>query len=129
MTFRIINTSQLALEPVNSDRQVLKRLSPLSPAIEPEPVYEPAMSDIQRNRMEMLAIYDAPHNLPVSQFAKLAGKSRDQINREIKAGKLLTLNIGNRWQHIPDWQLEPIKHRLVYDLPKQAAGIETLALS
>lgn len=87
------------------------------------------MSDIQRNRMEMLAIYDAPHNLPVSQFAKLAGKSRDQINREIKAGKLLTLNIGNRWQHIPDWQLEPIKHRLVYDLPKQAAGIETLALS
>ncbi|MEH6498285.1 MAG: hypothetical protein V7751_02735 [Pseudoalteromonas distincta] len=41
-----------------------------------------------------------------------AGKSRDQINREIKTGKLLTLKVGNRGQRIPDWQLDPIKLRL-----------------
>ncbi|WP_407830694.1 hypothetical protein [Verminephrobacter eiseniae] len=41
-------------------------------------------TDFQRAHAKMLATYEAPHNLPVPVFAKLAGKSRDQINREIK---------------------------------------------
>src|SRR6218665_1348674 len=44
----------------------------------------PGQTDFQRSPAKMLATYEAPHNLPVPVFAKLAGKSRDQINREIK---------------------------------------------
>jgi hypothetical protein len=33
-------------------------------------------------------------NLPVTLFAKLAGKSRDQVNRELQAGKLPALRMG-----------------------------------
>src|SRR3546814_10184075 len=51
---------------------------------------------IQREREEMLAIYESPNNLPVPLFGKLAGKSKDQINRELKAGKLLSISLGNR---------------------------------
>ncbi|MFT4100468.1 MAG: integrase arm-type DNA-binding domain-containing protein [Burkholderiaceae bacterium] len=80
---------------------------------EPEPVIEVAISDLQRERMEMIAVYEASGNLPVVQYARLAGKSRDQVNREIKAGKLLTLSMGNRGQRVPEWQLDPLKQRLV----------------
>ncbi|MBV2205649.1 MAG: integrase arm-type DNA-binding domain-containing protein [Pseudomonas sp.] len=83
---------------------------------------EVVVSDFQRERMEMLEIYEAPHNLPVVQFARLAGKSRDQINREIKAGKLLTLNVGNRGQRIPEWQLDPYKHELTRLLMIKLSG-------
>ncbi|MFS2068418.1 tyrosine-type recombinase/integrase [Pseudomonas sp. CT11-2] len=73
----------------------------------------PQVSDIQRQRAEMLAIYEAPSNLPLLVFAKLAGKSRDQVNRDIKARRLLSLSLGNRGQRIPDWQLDPLQHKLV----------------
>ncbi|WP_191833897.1 tyrosine-type recombinase/integrase [Pseudomonas fluorescens] len=96
---------------------------PAVPAV-PEPVApaEVVVSDFQRERMEMLEIYEAPHNLSVVQFARLAGKSRDQINREIKAGKLLTLNVGNRGQRIPEWQLDPYKHELTRLLMIKLSG-------
>jgi integrase len=93
----------------------------------PEPV-EVAVSDFQRERREMLEIYEAPNNLPVVQFAKLAGKSRDQINREIKAGKLLTLSMGNRGQRIPDWQLDPLKQELVRMVLLQVGDVDSWQL-
>ncbi|MGB5957806.1 tyrosine-type recombinase/integrase [Pseudomonas sp.] len=71
------------------------------------------VSDIQRERAQMLEIYEAATNLPLLSFARLAGKSRDQINRDIKARRLLSLSLGNRGQRIPDWQLDPLKHKLV----------------
>ncbi len=92
---------------------------------ESAPAVEEVVSDVQRERMEMLEIYEASHNLPVFQFARLAGKSRDQINREIKAGKLLTLSIGNRGQRIPDWQLDPIKQQLMSALLRQAGKVDS----
>lgn len=36
----------------------------------------------------MLSIYEAPTNLPLPAFARLAGKSRDQINRDMKSRRL-----------------------------------------
>lgn len=105
-----------------------QRLSPLPPASEPELVVESAVSDIQRERQEMLDIYESSHVLPVHQFAKLAGKSRDQINREIKAGKLLVLGMGNRGQRIPDWHLDPVKSELIFDLLKQPMSIDSWQL-
>jgi len=71
------------------------------------------VSDIQKERAQMLAIYEAPTNLPLPAYARLAGKSRDQINRDIKARRILSLSLGNRGQRIPDWQLDPLKHKLV----------------
>ena len=86
------------------------------------------ISDIQRERQEMLAIYESPHVLPILQFAKLAGKSRDQINREIKAGKLLGLNIGNRGHRIPDWQLDMNKSKLVIEVLKLLPDVDSWQL-
>ncbi|WP_407682543.1 MULTISPECIES: hypothetical protein [Pseudomonas] len=64
----------------------------------------------------MLEIFEAPTNLPLLSFARLAGKSRDQVNRDIKAHRLLSLSLGNRGQRIPDWQLDPLKHKLVLEV-------------
>lgn len=58
-------------------------------------------------------------------FAKLAGKSRDQINREIKAGKLLSLGMGNCGQRVPDWQLDSVKNKLVQVVLKQATEADS----
>ncbi|MCP1106549.1 integrase arm-type DNA-binding domain-containing protein [Serratia nevei] len=86
---------------------------PAVPVQEQPPVpVEPAPSQFQREHAEKLELYEASHNLPVVAFAKLAGKSRDQVNRDIKAGRLLTLAMGNRGQRIPDWQLDPLCREL-----------------
>jgi len=71
------------------------------------------VSNIQKERAEMLAAFEAPSNLPLPAFARLAGKSRDQLNRDIKARRLLSVSLGNRGQRIPDWQLDPLKLKLV----------------
>jgi hypothetical protein len=106
----------------NANGHVFQRLSPLPPLREPEPEEKPAISDIQRERQEMLSIYEAPDKLPVSVFAKLAGRSKDQINREIKAGKLLSLSLGTRGQRIPDWQLDPVKQKLAWEAMRSVVG-------
>ena len=64
--------------------------------------------------MELFDVFEAPHNLPVAAFAKMAGKSRRWISYEIKAGNLLALNVGNRGQRVPDWHLDPLKHELIH---------------
>lgn len=82
-----------------------KRLSAAPVQPEPTPVAEAVVSDVRRERMELFEIYEAPHNLSVVKLARLAGKSRGQINREIKAGKLPILSMGNRGQRVPDGRL------------------------
>lgn len=86
------------------------------------------VSEIQRQRAEMLAIYEAPSNLPLLVFARLAGKSRDQINRDIKARRLLSLSLGNRGQRIPDWQLDPLQHKLVLAVLTGAPNVDAWRL-
>lgn len=104
-----------------------QRLSPV-PIVQAPVAREPAVSDIQREREEMLEIYEASSSLPVPLFAKLAGKSKDQINRELKAGKLLSISIGNRGQRVPDWQLVPLKLKLAQVMLKRASHAESWAL-
>ncbi len=94
-----------------------QRLSQVPPP--PTRAPEPEVSAIQREREEMLAMYESPTCLPVPLFGKLAGKSKDQINRELKAGKLLSISLGNRGQRVPDWQLVPLKHKLAQVLMNQ----------
>lgn len=70
---------------------------------------ESVVSDIQRERLAMLAAYEAPTNLTVPDFARLAGISREQVSREIKAGRLLAISLGNRGLRVPDWQLDSVR--------------------
>ena len=130
--------AEVSVESVGGDESLIlvssvggapvQRLSAVPPKPEPAPAATVVVLDLQRERMEMLETYEASHNLPVVQFARLAGKSRDQISREIKAGKLLTLNMGNRGQRIPDWQLDPLKSRLVHAVLQQAKGVDSWQL-
>lgn len=88
--------------------------SPVVPApMQTEKPHKSHVSEIQRERAEMLATFEASSSLPLLVFARLAGKSRDQINRDIKSRRLLSLSLGNRGQRIPDWQLDPLRHKLV----------------
>jgi hypothetical protein len=85
---------------------------------------QPVLTDIQRERAMMLAIFEAPHNLPLVVFAKLAGKSRPQINREIEGRRLLSLAVGNRGQRIPDWQLDPVRQEFIQSVLQRAKGVD-----
>ncbi len=68
--------------------------------------WSPMAADIQRGRAELLRQFERPHNLPLSEFVRLAHKSRQQIYKDITARRLLALDVGRRGQRIPDWQLE-----------------------
>ncbi|WP_339532292.1 site-specific integrase [Pseudomonas mucidolens] len=85
------------------------RLPVMATPIRTEKAHNSHMSDIQSERAETLATFEASSNLPLLVFARLAGKPRDQINRDIKARRLLSLSLGNRGQRIPDWQLDPLR--------------------
>jgi hypothetical protein len=86
----------------------------------------PRLSDVQRERLEVLEVFEAPHNLTVADYAKLAGKSRRWITYEIQAGNLLSIHMGHRGQRVPDWQLDPLKRRLVQSVLKQVPrGVDT----
>ncbi|WP_311970469.1 integrase arm-type DNA-binding domain-containing protein [Pseudomonas baltica] len=65
------------------------------------------------DQREKLEIYNSPHNLPAGVFAKLSGRSRRWISYEIKAKRVLALAFGNLGHRIPDWHLDPTKHKLV----------------
>ncbi|MBP7597283.1 MAG: site-specific integrase, partial [Pseudoxanthomonas sp.] len=90
----------------------------------PRSVMEEPLSDIQRERMALVDVFEAAHNLPVAEYAKMAGKSRRWISYEIKAGNLLALNLGNRGQRVPDWHLDPVKHALIQAVLKLSRGAD-----
>ncbi|MDF8361363.1 tyrosine-type recombinase/integrase [Achromobacter anxifer] len=79
----------------------------------------PKLSEVQRERLQLLEMFEAPHNLAVAEYAKLVGKSRRWITYEIQAGNLLSIHMGNRGQRVPDWQLDPIKRKLIQTILKQ----------
>lgn len=90
----------------------------------PRSAMEEPLSDIQRERMALVDVFEAAHNLPVVEYAKMAGKSRRWISYEIKAGNLLALNLGNRGQRVPDWHLDPVKHALIQAVLKLNRGAD-----
>lgn len=79
----------------------------------------PRLSEMQRERLQLLEVFEAPHNLSVAEYAKLVGKSRRWITYEIQAGNLLSIHMGHRGQRVPDWQLDPIKRQLIQAVLKQ----------
>ena len=76
--------------------------------------------------MQLLEMFEASHNLSVADYAKLVGKSRRWITYEIQAGNLLSIHLGHRGQRVPDWQLDPIKRKLIQAVLKLVPrGIDT----
>jgi len=96
----------------------------LSAVALPQPAVPTPLSDVQRERMELIEVFESPHNLLVAAYAKMAGKSRRWISYEIKAGNLLALNVGNRGQRVPDWHLDPNKHALIQAVMKLRDEVE-----
>lgn len=88
----------------------------------------PQETDIQRGRTVLLETYDQKHNLPLPVFVGLAGKSRQQIYKDIEARRLLALNVGRRGQKLPDWQLDPIKRQLTQIVLQQAHTVDNWTL-
>ncbi len=90
--------------------------------------WAPGETEIQRGRALLLEAFDQSHNLPLSEFARLASKSRQQICKDIDARRLLALNVGPRRQKLPDWQLDPVKQRLTETVLKGAADVDNWTL-
>jgi hypothetical protein len=76
----------------------------------------PRVSEVQRKHLKLLEIFEGPNNLSVADYAKLAGESRRWITYEIQIGSLLSLQLGNRGQRVPTWQLDPLKRQLVQSI-------------
>ncbi len=90
--------------------------------------WTPGETDIQRGRAAMLEAYERPHNLPLPEFARLANKVRQQIYKDIDAGRLLALSVGPRGRKLPDWQLDPVKQRLTQAVLQGASGVDPWTL-
>lgn len=95
-------------------------------AVEMPEYARPTLSDWQCERLKLLEIFEGPDNLAVADYAKLAGKSRRWITYEIQAGNLLSIQLGNKGQRVPVWQLDPLKRQLVQAILKQTPrGVDT----
>jgi hypothetical protein len=95
-------------------------------AVEMPEYARPKLSDLQRERLKVLEIFEGPDNLVVAEYAKLAGKSRRWITYEIQAGNLLSIQLGNKGQRVPVWQLDSLKRQLVQAILRQTPrGIDT----
>lgn len=87
---------------------------------------KPRLSDLLRERLEILETFEHSDNLVVAEYAKLVGKSRRWITYEIQAGKLLAIQFGNKGQRVPVWQIDPLQRQLVQKvLRRTPRGMDT----
>jgi len=118
----------VALEVAAAAEAVEQGLARKAAALRAGSRWTPSDTDIQRGRAALLEAYDQPHNLPLREFARLANKVRQQIYKDIEAGRLLALNVGPRGQKLPDWQLDPVKQRLTQTVLQRAPGVDAWTL-
>jgi len=118
--------SVLVIDPANKDAPALPPSLQRLSAVDMPAYAKPQPSALQRQRNQLLEIFEAPHNLRAEDYAKLVGKSRRWVSYEIQARHLLGLNIGHRGVRIPDWQLDPLKEQLVRTvLGRTSVGIDS----
>lgn len=106
-------------------REVAKAVAPSFRAESP---WEPTSNQLQRGRVLLLKEFRKPHNLTIAQFATLAGKSRQQIYKDISSRRLLAISVGARGQRIPDWQIDEIKKKLIRGLLEATPGVDEWTL-
>ncbi|MGY6271827.1 tyrosine-type recombinase/integrase [Achromobacter denitrificans] len=116
----------LVVAPSDQDAPVATPTPQRLSAVKMPEYTRPKPSDLQRERNELLDMFNAPHNLRVVEYAKLAGKSRRWISYEIQARNVLALNVGHRGLRVPEWQLDPLKGRLVRSvLGRTGPGVDS----
>src|SRR3546814_16172643 len=98
------------------------------PAVALPEYAQPQPTNIHRERSRLLDKFDAPHNLRVIDYAKLAGKSRRWISYEIQAGNLLGLSVGPRGMSVPVWPLDPLKNDLIPMFIRQSTRVDACQL-
>ncbi|TKI05984.1 integrase [Martelella alba] len=116
------------LEVVPAEKSIEQVLTEKAAALRAGTRWTPGNTDIQRGRAAMLEAFGQPHNLPLPEFARLANKSRQQIYKDIDAGRLLALNVGPRGRKLPDWQLDPVKRQLTQTVIQGAVGVDAWTL-
>lgn len=82
----------------------------------------PVLSEEQRQRKDMLEVYNSPHLIPAAEFAKIEGKSRRWVSYAIQRRQVLALKIGHLGHRIPDWHLDPVKDQLIQTVLKYAVN-------
>ncbi|NYT64110.1 integrase arm-type DNA-binding domain-containing protein [Alcaligenaceae bacterium] len=107
------NTPTLIVAPATPDMPIVPESVQRLSAVELPDYAKPHPSNLQYERMKLLDLFEAPHHLRVVDYAALVGKSRRWISYEIQARNLLALSMGHRSLRVPDWQLDPLKRRLV----------------
>ncbi|SOD42768.1 integrase [Nitrosovibrio sp. Nv4] len=112
----------------NEVETVEKTLARKTAALRTDIRWVPSQTDIQRGRAVLLEAFEQPHNLPLPDFARLANKSRQQIYKDIKARRLLALNVGPRGRRLPDWQLDPVKRQLTQIVLQAAPEVDIWTL-
>ena len=108
--------------------QMQERLQRKANALKAQTAWAPSATDVQRGRVAMLHEFSQPQNLPLTEFAKLANKSRQQIYKDIAAKRLLALSVGTRGQRLPDWQLDSTRLRLTQAVLTRADDVDAWAL-
>lgn len=107
---------------------VTKTLRQKANALQAGTPWELSATEFQRGRALMLHEFAQPQNLPLAEFAKLAHKSRQQIYKDIAAGRLLALSVGVRGQRLPDWQMDPTLLRLTQAVLAKADDVDAWTL-
>lgn len=113
------------------EREVARAMHPhhVEPASSPtsfraDQRWLPSATELQRGRALLLKTFGQPHLLTVPAFAALAGKSRQQVYKDIENHRLLALSIGARGCRIPDWQLDEVKKGLTQALFRRAIAVD-----
>jgi integrase len=120
------HTPIMLVEPAQQEMPAAAVLTQRLSAVRMPGYAQPKMSDLQREHLKLLEIFEGPDNLVVADYAKLAGKSRRWITYEIQADNLLSIQLGNKGQRVPVWQLDPLKRQLVRSiLRKTPRGVDT----
>jgi hypothetical protein len=117
-------------EAAPSPLQLTTDLRAKARALRAESPWQPSATDVQRGRAALLRAYDAPGNIPLTEFARFAHKSRQQIYKDLSAQprRLLSLDVGRRGQRLPDWQLDPLKLKFTRDALNRAASVDSWTL-
>jgi len=97
-------------------------------ALQPEAAWVPSEAALQRGRAILEAALHQSHNLPLSEFARRAHKSSQQIEKDIEARRLLAFDVKPFARKIPDWQLNPIKQQLTQRVLQRAKHIDVWTL-
>ena len=92
------------------------RMMKAARSLEAATPYVPATSLEQRGRRAQLKEFNAPHNLTIGKFAELGAESVSRLYRDIRARRLLVVDLGPRGKRVPAWQLAPSARALTQAL-------------